>query len=80
MCRTLLFYFLVFKLLDIRTTTLLALVVKVAELPLILEVRLQDGVRFRPLDPGELTTRFGRLPSETELRLRDFLHVAERGS
>lgn len=38
----------------------------------------QGAALLRPLDPGELTTRFGRLPSETELRLRDFLHVAER--
>lgn len=39
---------------------------------------LDGGVKLLPLDPGELTTRFGILESGVELRLRDFLRAAER--
>ncbi|HLU96234.1 MAG TPA: HSP90 family protein [Thermobifida alba] len=38
----------------------------------------EPAAALRPLDPGELTTRFGVLESETELRLRGFLRTAER--
>ncbi|TDQ45849.1 HSP90 family protein [Actinorugispora endophytica] len=38
---------------------------------------LDSAAALRPLDPGELTTRFGVLDSETELRLRGFLRAAE---
>src|SRR5690606_26441613 len=38
----------------------------------------EPAAALRPLDPGELTTRFGVLESETELRLRGFLRTAAR--
>ncbi|GAB3213507.1 HSP90 family protein [Marinactinospora thermotolerans] len=38
---------------------------------------LDPKLRLRPLDPGELSTRFGMVDSATGLRLRDFLAAAE---